>query len=157
MKILKKLLILALIAFVVMQFFRVDKNKAEGDYLAAFVAETNPPDEVMQTLKTACLDCHSNNTRYPWYAEVAPISYWLADHIDHGKGELNFSEWVSYSKRRKDHKMEELIEEVKKKHKPLDSYTWVHKDAVLSDAQITAMVDWAQRYRALLSLGDRPQ
>ena len=90
-------------------------------------------------------------------AEVAPISYWLADHIDHGKGELNFSEWVSYSKRRKDHKMEELIEEVKKKHMPLDSYTWVHKDAVLSDAQITAMVDWAQRYRALLSLGDRPQ
>lgn len=157
MKILKKLLILALIAFVVMQFFRVEKNRVAGDYLAAFVAETNPPDEVMQTLKTACLDCHSNNTRYPWYAEVAPISYWLADHIDHGKGELNFSEWDSYSKRRKDHKMEELIEEVKKKHMPLDSYTWVHKDAVLSDAQITAMVNWAESYRALLNLGDRPQ
>lgn len=157
MKILKKGLTVALIAFIVMQFFRVDKNRAEGDFVAAFIAETQPDDEVHIILKTACFDCHSNNTRYPWYAEIAPISYWLDDHIRHGKGELNFSEWDSYSSKKKDHKMEELIEEVKKKHMPLDSYTWAHKDAVLTDEQINAVISWADRYRALLSLGDRPQ
>lgn len=157
MKILKKVLIFALISFVVMQFFRVDKNTAEGDFVAAFVADTRPNDEVHLILKSACFDCHSDNTRYPWYAEIAPVSYWLDDHIRHGKGDMNFSKWDTYSTKKKDHKMEELIEEVKQRHMPLDSYTWVHTDAKLSDEQIKAVVDWAERYRALLSLGDRPQ
>ncbi|MDC7999066.1 heme-binding domain-containing protein [Gilvibacter sediminis] len=157
MKILKKVLTLALVAFVVMQFFRVEKNEAQGDYLEAFVAETNPPTEVMETLKTACLDCHSNNTRYPWYAEIAPISFWLDDHIRHGKGELNFSEWGSYAKGRKDHKMQEIIEQVENRWMPMTSYTKVHKDAILTEEQITSIVSWAGQYRALINLGDRPQ
>ena len=116
MKILKKVLTAALIAFVVMQFFRVDKNRTEGDFVAVFIAETQPDDEVYTILKSACFDCHSNNTRYPWYAEIAPVSYWLDDHIRHGKGELNFSDWSSYSNKKKDHKLEELIEEVKEEN-----------------------------------------
>lgn len=140
-----------------MQFFRVDKNKAEGDFVAAFVEETNPNDEVLVLLKTACFDCHTNNTRYPWYAEIAPVSYWLNDHIEHGKEELNFSNWADYSVKRKDHKMEEIVEEVKEKHMPLDSYTWTHKDAVLTDDQIQELTAWVNQYRSLLSLTDQPQ
>lgn len=157
MKILKKVLTAALIAFVVMQFFRVDKNRAEGEFATAFIAETQPGDEVHMILKTTCFDCHSNNTRYPWYAEIAPVSYWLDDHIRHGKGELNFSDWSAYSNKKKDHKLEELIEEVKERHMPLNSYTWVHKDAELTDDQIQKVIDWAKRTKALISLGDRPQ
>ncbi len=140
-----------------MQFFRVDKNTAEGEFVAAFIQETNPSDEVMVVLKSACFDCHSNSTNYPWYAEIAPVSYWIDEHIEHGKEELNFSNWAEYSVKRKDHKMEELIEEVKKKHMPLDSYTWIHSDANLTDAQITAVTSWAAQYRSLLNLSGRPQ
>lgn len=157
MKILKKTLTVALVAFVVMQFFRVDKNRAEGDFVAAFISETNPQDEVHIILKESCFDCHSNNTRYPWYAEVAPISYWLDDHIRHGKGSLNFSDWDTYSKNDKVHIMDELIEEVKGKHMPLPSYTWAHSEAKLTDDQIRAVVEWAQRAQSLIKLGDRPQ
>lgn len=146
-----------LIAFVVMQFFRVDKNKSEGDTMAAFISETNPPDDVIAILKATCYDCHSNNTQYPWYAEIAPVSYWLNDHIEHGKEELNFSDWAEYSLKRKDHKMEEVIEEVKEKHMPLDSYTWIHSEANLTDEQIEAMVAWANQYRSLVKLTDQPQ
>ncbi|MEP2937309.1 MAG: heme-binding domain-containing protein [Gilvibacter sp.] len=153
----KRFLIFALISFVVMQFFRVDKNTAEGEYMKAFVTETNPPDEVIAILKVACYDCHSNNTRYPWYAEIAPVSYWLDDHIRHGKGDLNFSEWESYSVKKKDHKMEEVQEMLEKGEMPLDSYTWTHGDARLTDEQKEAIYAWVKQYRAMLALGDRPQ
>ena len=85
MKIVKKIAIALLVVLVGMQFFRPEKNQAEGDYVAAFVAETQPSPEVQGILKSACYDCHSANTNYPWYSNVAPISYWLADHIEEGK------------------------------------------------------------------------
>ncbi len=148
MKWIKRFFVLALIAFVVMQFIRPDKNE-EGSYASVqeFIEETKPISSVVTTLETACYDCHSNQTVYPWYAEIAPVSYWLSDHIKNGKRHFNVSEWSSYSAKRKDHKLEELIEMVGAKSMPLDSYTWVHKDAILSDAQIKEMLIWAKAAR----------
>ena len=101
MKIIKKIALALLIILIGMQFYRPEKNTDTTDHLAAFLTETNPPEEVRVVLKQACYDCHSNNTIYPWYNNIAPVSYWLADHIDHGKGHLNFSEWAEYSDNRK--------------------------------------------------------
>lgn len=139
---------LALLVLVVMQFIRPDKNQ-EGNYdsVQPFLNETKPIASVEGILKETCFDCHSNQTRYPWYAEIAPVSYWLADHIKHGKGELNFSEWSGYSVKRKDHKLEEIIEMVEDKEMPLDSYTWTHEEARLTDDQIKAIVTWVQTAR----------
>ena len=136
-----------MIVLVGMQFFRPEKNRAEGDYVAAFVAETQPSPEVQGTLKSACYDCHSANTNYPWYSNVAPISYWLADHIEEGKEHLNFSDWANYTDKKKDHKLEELVEEVKEGEMPLNEYTWTHADARLTQEQITALLTWAQETR----------
>ena len=157
MKILKKILIGLLVVLVVIQFFRPEKNIDESNHLEAFLQETQPPTEVAAIMKTACYDCHSNHTVYPWYAEVAPVSFWLNDHIEHGKGHLNFSEWATYSKKKRDHKLEELIEEVEEDEMPLQSYTWVHGDAKLTNAQKEALYDWAKRMRTIYQLGDRPQ
>lgn len=145
MKWIKRFFILALLVLVVMQFIRPDKNQ-EGSYdsVQPFLNETKPIASVEGILKETCFDCHSNQTRYPWYAEIAPVSYWLADHIKHGKGELNFSEWSSYSVKRKDHKLEEVIEMVEDKEMPLDSYTWTHGEARLTDDQIKAVITWAK-------------
>lgn len=147
MKIVKKIAIALLVVLVGMQFFRPEKNQAEGDYVAAFVAETQPSPEVQGILKSACYDCHSANTNYPWYSNVAPISYWLADHIEEGKEHLDFSDWANYTAKKKDHKLEELVEEVKEGKMPLNEYTWTHADARLTQEQITALLTWAEEAR----------
>ena len=95
----------------------------------------------MVILKTQCFDCHTNVTKYPWYAEIAPFSFWLDDHILDAKKHFNMSEWSSFSAKKKDHKLEELIEEVEEGEMPLPSYTWIH--GTLSDADKKTLLDWA--------------
>ncbi len=148
MKIVKKIAIALLVILIGMQFYRPEKNQAEGDYVAAFEAEAEPSAEVKQILRSACYDCHSANTEYPWYNNVAPVSYWLADHIKDGKKHLNFSDWENYTVEKKDHKLEEVVEEVKKGEMPLKEYTWTHGDARLTQDQIIALVTWADGARA---------
>ena len=157
MKILKKILIGLLVVFIAIQFYRPEKNISKENDIAAFMQETNPPEEVRTILKTTCFDCHSNNTDYPWYDNIAPVSFWLADHIEEGKSELNFSEWATYSDKKKDHKLEELYEETEKRSMPLKEYTWTHEEARLTQAQIDAVVKWAKDTRSLYQLGNQPK
>ncbi|MEL6810763.1 MAG: heme-binding domain-containing protein [Bacteroidota bacterium] len=140
-KYIRYFLILALITLVVMQFIRPEKNSGGYESLVAFEAETKPSDEIKGILKNNCYDCHSNQTEYPWYAEIAPISYWLDDHVRHGKGDFNMSKWAEYSVKKRDHKLEELIEEVEEGEMPLNSYTWMHGN--LSEEDKETLIQWA--------------
>jgi hypothetical protein len=101
------------------------------------------PDEVMQILKTSCFDCHSNHTDYPWYNKIQPVGIWLANHVNEGKRELNFSEFNNYKTKRKRHKLEEIVKEIKEQEMPLGSYTIIHKNAVLSNEQAQLLINWA--------------
>ena len=157
MKIIKKILFLILIILVIAQFFGPEKNQGEIASLDAFISETHPSEDVKMILKETCFDCHSDVTRYPWYNTITPVNYWLNGHVEHGKEELNFSKWSSYSLKRKDHKLEEVIEKVEKKEMPLPSYTWTHNEAKLTDAQINAVVDWAEKVRLGYHLMPKPQ
>lgn len=140
-RILKILGYLGIIALIAIQFIRPEKNEAGYEAVKVFETETQPPAEVAGILKANCYDCHSNHTNYPWYAEVAPVSLWLEEHVEHGKEEFNVSEWASYSAKKKDHKLEELIEEVEEGHMPLDSYTWIHGN--LSEEDQKKLIQWA--------------
>ncbi len=144
MKIFKKIIITLLVLLVIAQFFQPEKNEGEITSVQPFIKETKPNDTVHKILKTACFDCHSNSTRYPWYSSITPVNYWLADHVNHGKEELNFSEWATYSLKRKEHKMKEVWEEVEKGNMPLDSYTWTHADARLSNEEVAQVIEWAK-------------
>lgn len=148
MKIIKKIGIALLLVFVVAQFFGPKKNNGSTSSLNDFIAETKPSNEVQIILKQNCFDCHSNSTKYPWYNNITPVNYWLNDHVKEGKSELNFSNWSEYSLKRKEHKFEEIWEEVEKKHMPLNSYTWMHSEANLSKEQISAVVLWAKQMQA---------
>jgi len=148
MKLIKKILLALLIVFVVAQFFGPEKNEGDSASIESFIAETKPSPEVHGILKESCFDCHSSVTRYPWYNTITPVNYWLADHIDHGKGHFNVSKWDTYKIKKKDHKLDELIEMVEEKEMPLNSYTWTHSEAKLTDAQIKAVIDWAKGVRA---------
>jgi len=148
MKIPKKILLSILIVLVIAQFFSPDKNDGDIATVAAFMVETNPPEDVKKILETTCFDCHSSKTAYPWYNSITPVNYWLNDHIQDGKKHLNFSKWNTYSLKKKAHKMDELYEEVEDGEMPLNSYTWTHSEAKLSVAQITAVVTWGKKTQA---------
>jgi hypothetical protein len=101
----------------------------------------------MSLLKVSCYDCHSNHTDYPWYSKITPVNWWLNNHINEGKKELNFSTFSTGSFKRKDKKMKEIDEQVDKHEMPLDSYLWIHKDAKLNDAQRKLIIDWSKTSR----------
>lgn len=148
MKNIKKTGIGLTIVLLVAQFFGPEKNNAQIHSVNIFIAETNPPEKVHQLLKNTCFDCHSNTTTYPWYNSITPVNYWLDSHIKDGKKHLNFSEWNTYSLKRKEHKMDELHEEVAEKEMPLSSYTWTHSNANLSQQEIDLVVSWAKENQA---------
>ncbi|WP_394970661.1 heme-binding domain-containing protein [uncultured Croceitalea sp.] len=145
MKILKKILVAALIILVVIQLWRPEKNNAEYREVAAFIADTKPSTEITTILESKCYDCHSNRTVYPWYAEVAPISLWIADHIEEGNEHFNVSKWSSYDLDKKGHKLDELIEEVEEGHMPEDAYTWLH--GKLTENEKEQLIGWAKQAR----------
>lgn len=142
--ILKRTLQILLLAFIVIQFFRPAKNKAEGISKNDISTLYTVPANVQTILKTSCYDCHSNNTVYPWYAEIQPVTWWLNNHVVDGKKHLNYSEFASYSLRKQYHKLEETDEMVEKGEMPLDSYLWIHKDADLNAEQSKAITDWVK-------------
>ncbi len=144
-KVIKLVLMVLLVVLVIMQFIRPEKNQGGYESVATFESETKPSEAVAGILKANCYDCHSNQTQYPWYAEVAPVSYFLKDHVDEGKEHFNVSAWQSYSVKKKDHKLEELIEEVEEGEMPLDSYTWIHGN--ISDDERDLLIQWAQLVR----------
>jgi hypothetical protein len=138
---LKIFLIMALIALVAIQFIRPEKNNDGYNSVASFETETKPTAKVVSILKENCYDCHSNQTQYPWYSEVAPFSLWLGDHIEHGKKHFNVSAWSDYTIKKKEHKLEELVEMVEKDEMPLCSYTIIHGN--LSEENKKLLLQWA--------------
>jgi hypothetical protein len=142
---LRPIVIVGLLALVVIQFIPVEPNQQGYESVLAFEQETQVSSELSSILKANCYDCHSNQTQYPWYSAVAPINFWLDEHVQDGKKHFNMSQWSEYSIKRKDHKLEELIEEVEEAEMPLPSYTWVHGS--LTEIERQTLLDWAQMAR----------
>ena len=143
MKKLRKTVFCLIILLLLLQFYSPEKNIGESNLNALF-SETNAPESVQIIIKTSCTDCHSKLTTYPWYNNITPLNIWLNDHIEEGKSHLNFSVWNDYSLKRKAHKLEEIIEEVQEGEMPLNSYTWIHKDAILTADELSSLVSWAK-------------
>lgn len=140
----RKIMWVLLIALIAIQFFRPERNKSEGPQ-PNYIGNLYPiPEDVKPILAKACNDCHSNNTRYPWYSNVQPVLWWLDKHIREGKKNINYDEYTHRPLRYQYHKMEETIEMVKEKEMPLNSYTWVHKDAKLTREERSKITGWAQ-------------
>lgn len=136
-----------LVAFVILQFFRVDKINppiVQADTLDAAVSV--PPD-IALIIGRSCNDCHSHKTIFPWYTNIQPGGWFMKDHVDHGRSHLNFSVFNTYETKKKDHKLEEICEMVESRQMPLPSYLWLHRDAVLSDGEAKALCDWANAER----------
>jgi hypothetical protein len=154
---LKRIAIILVVALVVIQIFRPEKNLA---------TTTNPndintmyplPDSVNKILAKACYDCHSDNTRYPWYFNIQPVAWWMKNHIDEGKRELNFSEFGKRPPAKQAKKLKKVAEAVDEGWMPLNSYTWIHKDAILTSQEKKIIVDWAKNLSQQISAQLPPQ
>ena len=119
------------------------KNNSNNE-LNAISTILDVPNEVQEILKTSCSDCHSNNTIYPWYSEIAPVSWYLASHVNEGKEHLNFSEWASYNENQKSHIIKDIEEELQDKEMPLKSYLIIHENAKMTENQYKIMLDWVK-------------
>lgn len=140
----KKIIIVLVIVFALMQLYRPAKNVSTEIPKTDFLIVNMADEGMTQLIQNACYDCHSNNTKYPWYAEVAPLSWWIASHVDEGKEELNFSEWSTFTEKKRNHKLKEIIEEVEKHKMPLESYLPMHPEANLTAEQRTQLTDWVK-------------
>lgn len=145
-RILKVISITVLLVIVGAQFFRPEKNNSNDQ--TKHLSTLYPlSDSVEAILMVACYDCHSNNTRYPWYAEIQPVGWRLNEHIEHGKKDLNFSEFATYRIRRQYRKLQEIQELVEENDMPLPDYLRMHKDAILSPEQKETLFAWVKATR----------
>ena len=148
---LKRIGIAFIVVFIVIQVFRINKTITPVNEQTDFMAVTQINPEVATILKNACYDCHSNQPTYPWYTSVAPVSWWIKNHINEGSKHLNFSIWQTYTVKRKDHKLEECVEMIEEGEMPMNSYTWMHPEAKLTDAQKQLLIDWFKAEKAKLN------
>ena len=140
----KKFLLILLAIFIVAQFIRPAKAVPAADPSRDLIAMTQPSAEVQQLLRVACYDCHSDRTRFPWYYSIAPVNWWMQDHINDACRHFNASEWGEGPNWKRDHQASESAEMMEKKEMPIDSYKWMHADARLTDAQYTLLHQYFQ-------------
>jgi|SRR5882724_8230416 len=137
------MVLLGLLAiFIAIQFVRPTKNLGAMSGPNDLMVKYPPPPAVRQVLEGACYDCHSNHTRYPWYANVQPAAWWMAAHVNDAKDTLNFSEFGGYSTKRMLRKLDMCGDEVASRDMPLASYRIIHAEARLTPGQIKLLNDW---------------
>ncbi len=132
------------IAFITIQFFQPVKNISSE---AGTLTLNHPdfPENVKTILKNACLDCHSNNTNYPWYDKIAPVSWMVNKHVKDGKKQLNFTEWNEFDKFQKINVLEDIRQELEQETMPLKPYVMMHKEAKLTDENKKLMYAWIDK------------
>ena len=141
----RNLLIAFLAVFALIQFKVIDKSPIEINPESDFLMIEQAPKEVAELIQTSCYDCHSNLTTYPWYSNIAPVSWWLKGHIDNGRGKLNFSEWDSYSLEESDTLKVKSANMIEKKWMPILTYKIIHKESRLSDEQRALLIGWLKK------------
>lgn len=134
-----------LLVFVGIQFIPTTRNQSDIVPPTDLMEVYNVPEKVEVIFKTSCYDCHSDNTMYPWYNKLQPVSWIMEGHIKKGKAELNFNEFGSYSERRQKSKFKSILSQVKDGDMPLTSYTWMHREAKLSENEKKALEDWINK------------
>lgn len=133
-----------LVAFVVLQFFQPEKNVSESAENLLINTE-NMPATVKEAFQNACLDCHSDNTKYVWYHNIAPVSWMVNKHITDGKKELNLSEWKTLDDYDKIKALEDMKQEIERGTMLLKPYVMMHREAKLDEETKKAMIAWIDK------------
>ncbi|HTY37140.1 MAG TPA: heme-binding domain-containing protein [Bacteroidota bacterium] len=147
MKALKWILLVLVVAVVIIQFIRPEKNISKEQPTLSITQHFPVPSSIQQMFQRACNDCHTNNTEYPWYAEIQPVGWWLNKHIRDGKHGVNFDEYAGYRLMKQYHRFNDIIEQVKEDKMPLPSYLIIHRNAVLTPGEKDELIQWCTAMR----------
>jgi hypothetical protein len=154
-KVIKALFLVIVLLFVVAQFKRPARTNPTVDESQTIFARTQMTPEVAAIVSRSCADCHSNKTVWPWYTNVAPVSWFIVNHVNEGRGNMNLSEWARLDPDRQDKKLRQICDEVSDGGMPLSTYTPLHPGSKLSPADVKALCDWTEAERARLSANSR--
>jgi len=158
---LRKILLVFLVILIIIQFIRPGRNISNAVSSNDITLHFPVPEDIVHVLKRSCYDCHSNNTVYPWYMNIQPVGWWMQYHVNDGKRKLNFSEFSSYPVKKQYDKFKATRDEIKEGGMPLDSYLWIHKYAILTAAEKTSVIKWADSLQTDLrvknNLKDEPR
>jgi len=150
----KKIAIVLFVVFILIQFFQIDKTNPPVNKGMDFLTIKNTPETLAAQIRSSCYDCHSNETKYPWYSYIQPFGWFLKDHIEEGRKELNFSTFATYEPKRQAHKLDEASEMVEHSEMPLESYLLIHGEAKLTNAQKTEMINYFRKIEEEIRLAN---
>jgi len=139
--------IILLVVFIGIQFMPKNYNESDTVLATDFMTTFDVPKNIETQLIASCYDCHSNNTYYPWYNKIQPVAWFMEDHINEAKEELNFSEFGDYSKRRQKSKLKSIMSQIRDDEMPLWEYTIMHSDAKLSEQDKLMLDTWLNNIR----------
>ena len=139
---LKYILYFFVALFLAIQFKIPEKNIGEINPITSFENAVKVPEDIKHLLKNTCYDCHSNFTNYPWYADVAPMSWYISGHVDDGKLVLNFSEWSNYSLEEKQKKINKSADLIKRRWMPMHEYLGQHPEAIMTNDEVDKFASW---------------
>lgn len=149
--ILKWVVIIFFAAFVIIQFIRPARTNPPVNPAQSIEASLQVSPQVAAIFDRSCNDCHSNKTVWPWYSNVAPVSWLVTDDVKQGRSAMNFSEWGSYDKDKQSHRLRDMCEQVSDGNMPLSIYTPLHRGSKLSADDVKTICDWANAERARIS------
>jgi hypothetical protein len=154
-KLLKSVVLVLAVAFLAIQVVRPERTNPPVDASRTMHSQLQPPPEVASILERSCVDCHSHQTRWPWYSYVAPTSWWLAGHVKEAREHMNLSEWAKYERKDADELLEEICEETSKGAMPLSSYLLIHRSSKLSPQDVRTLCEWSKAARERLAMEQR--
>jgi hypothetical protein len=140
---LKRIVLGFLIVVAGIQFYRPDRTNPPFDPARSVDATATVPAAIAEVLKRSCYDCHSSETRWPWYSAIVPMGWGVADHVNEGRSHMNLSEWGAYPPNKRVGILEKMCDEVREGRMPLKQYLWLHRDARLSEADWKSVCDWS--------------
>lgn len=144
--------IVVLVGLVIAQFFGPAKSNPASDASQSIESRMQLTPQVAAIIDRSCKDCHSNKTHWPWYSNVAPVSWFVIGHVNEGRENLNFSEWGRYNQRDVDGVLKQICREVRAGAMPLSSYTPLHPGSSLSPDDVKTLCDWTTAERARIAV-----
>lgn len=140
----KRILIGFVVIIIIIQFIQPARNNTGQVVPKSFIDTFQPNDTIVKLLANSCFDCHSNNTKYPWYTNIQPVGWLMAKHINDGKAELNFDDLAALSNRRRNSKFKSISEQIEQDEMPLKSYLLIHRKAALNEADKKLLINFFQ-------------
>lgn len=150
-RVLKWLALAAVCVLIALQFARPARTNPAVDQSQTIHAHLQVPPQVAAIFDRSCQDCHSHTTRWPWYSNIAPLSWLIVEDVNDGRQQLNLSEWGRYDKRRAGNKLDDICDEVKSGAMPISSYVLIHRSAKLSPEDVKILCDWSAAERARIA------